>query len=241
MLFISPPFGNYINLEKTTPIRGSFTLDPRPGLFMQILKTLRFSFEKNGWINKIGLRNRGIDYAIDTYKKGEIISLALINDSDAFWMASKIPEHMDIEINVSCPNVEKSKDIYKSIHNLFHHDRKWCILKLSPTTEERDIDYFYKKGFRQFHCSNTIMQKCNKCDYVFGGLSGPSVKPYSLDLTRYIKTKYKDTVVIGGGGIRSMKDVNDYRKAGADHFSVSSLCFNPLMFLHFYLEFTDPF
>ena len=241
MLFISPPFGNYINLEKTVPIRGSFTLEPRPGLFMQILKTLRFSFEKNGWINKIGLRNRGIDYAVDTYKKGEIISVALINQSDAFWMATKIPEHMDIEINVSCPNVEKSKKIYKTVYNLFHHDRKWCILKLSPTTTERDIDYFYKKGFRQFHCSNTIMQKCDTCGYVYGGLSGPSVKPYSLNLIRYIKTNYSDTTVIGGGGIRSMKDVEEYREAGADHFSVSSLCFNPIMFLNFYLEFTDPF
>ena len=38
-LFISPPFGNYLNLPNTTPIRGSFTLYPRNGLFMQILKT----------------------------------------------------------------------------------------------------------------------------------------------------------------------------------------------------------
>ena len=26
MIFISPPFGNYINLPNTIPIRGSFTL-----------------------------------------------------------------------------------------------------------------------------------------------------------------------------------------------------------------------
>ena len=237
MLFIGPPFGNYINLQETISVRGSFTLEPRTGLFMQILKTLRFSFEKNGWINKIGLRNAGIDYAIDTYKKGEIISLAIVNKSDAFWMATKIPEDMDIEINVSCPNVEKSKFINKNIYNLISPKRKWCILKLSPNTSERDIDYFYEKGFRQFHCSNTIMQKCNTCGYVFGGLSGPSVKPYSLDLIRYIKTKYNDTIVIGGGGIRSMKDVEEYREAGADHFSVSTLCFNPLMFLNLYWNF----
>ncbi len=99
----------------------------------------------------------------------------------------------------------------------------------------------YKKGFRKFHCSNTIMQKCNECVYVYGGLSGPSVKPYSLRLIRYIKSNYKDAVVIGGGGIRSMNDVEEYREAGADHFSVSSLCFNPVMFLKFYLEFTDLF
>jgi len=240
MLFISPPFGNYINFEKTMPIRGSFTLYPRSGLFTQILKTLRFSVKKDGWINKIGLRNPGIDYAIKTYKKGEIISIAII-DGHTGRISNKIPEDMDIEINISCPNVEKKKYIYSGIQCLLNPKRKWCILKLSPTTEEGDIDMFYKKGFRQFHCSNTIMQKCNKCDYVFGGLSGPSVKPYSLDLIRYIKSKYKDTVVIGGGGIRNLKDVEDYREAGADHFSVSSLCFNPIMFLKFYWDFTNRF
>ena len=30
-LFISPPFGNYINLPGVVPIRGSFTLNERKG------------------------------------------------------------------------------------------------------------------------------------------------------------------------------------------------------------------
>ena len=69
MLFISPPFGNYINLPNTTPIRGSFTLKERKGKWKQIFKTLRYIPHFNGWVNKIGLRNPGIDYAIKTYKK----------------------------------------------------------------------------------------------------------------------------------------------------------------------------
>ena len=75
ILFISPPFGNYFTfLPNTIPIRGSFTLKERKGKWMQILKTLRYIPLLNGWVNKIGLRNPGIDYAIRTYKKGEIIS-----------------------------------------------------------------------------------------------------------------------------------------------------------------------
>ena len=58
MLFISPPFGNYINLPFTTSIHGSFTNETREGLLKQILKTLRYSFENKVWINKIGLRKR---------------------------------------------------------------------------------------------------------------------------------------------------------------------------------------
>ena len=62
MLFISPPFGNYISLPHTMSIKGSYTLKPRPGLFQQILKTFRYSFHYKGWVNKIGLRNKGLGY-----------------------------------------------------------------------------------------------------------------------------------------------------------------------------------
>ena len=53
MLFISPPFGNYINLPNSVSVKGSFTLEPREGLFMQIIKTLRYSFKNQGWVNAI--------------------------------------------------------------------------------------------------------------------------------------------------------------------------------------------
>ena len=66
MLFISPPFGNYLSLPHTISIRGSFTLNERPGKWSQIVKTLRYKSTFGGWVNKIGLRNPGIDYAIKT-------------------------------------------------------------------------------------------------------------------------------------------------------------------------------
>ena len=57
MLFINPPFGNYISLPNTISIKGSYTLHHRPGLISQIFKTLHYNKDFNGWINKIGLRN----------------------------------------------------------------------------------------------------------------------------------------------------------------------------------------
>ena len=39
MLFISPPFGNYLDFKNTISIKGSFTLYPRSGLIKQIFKT----------------------------------------------------------------------------------------------------------------------------------------------------------------------------------------------------------
>ena len=232
MLFISPPFGNYIYLKKTTPIRGSFTLNERPGKWIQILKTLRY-IPGIGWINKIGLRNPGIDYAIKTYKKGEIISIAIMHKNEIGQILKKIPEDMDIELNISCPNTEKHM-IGNGLKPFLNNKRNWCIVKLSPLEKCITIQNLYDEGFRQFHASNTLPTEK-------GGISGKILKPHTKSLIRYIKNTWNDTVVIAGGGIRTMKDVEEYREVGADHFSVSSLCFNPIAFLKFYNEFSNPF
>ena len=82
--FISPPFGNYIQLPHTTPIKGSFTLEARDGLFKQVIKTLRYSYKYNGWVNKIGLRNKGLDWAIKKYGNDNksIISIAIMEENE---------------------------------------------------------------------------------------------------------------------------------------------------------------
>ena len=226
MIFINPPFSNYFSFEKTISIKGSYTLEPRTGLIMQVLRTLRYSFQHNGWINKIGLRNPGIEYAIKNYKKNSIVSVAILNKEDIPKLIKKIPDDMNIELNISCPNAEK-KMITEGIENFLNKKRTWCIIKLSPTTDMELVDNYYKQGFRQFHCSNTYPTPT-------GGLSGKFLIPYSTKLISNIKSKYSDTTVIGGGGITSKEEIEIYKKAGADHFSVSTLFFNPYKFYKFY-------
>ncbi len=228
MLFISPPFGNYIDLPNTISIRGSFTLNERKGKWSQILKTLRYVPAFGGWVNKIGLRNPGIDYAIKTYKKGEIISVAILNKEEIPKLLEKIPEEMDIELNVSCPNTDKHM-INKGLKPFINNKRNWCIIKLSPLDDGLNVTNFYKEGFRQFHASNTL-----PCDR--GGISGPMVKPYTTNLIRYIKETHPDAVVIAGGGIKNKKDIEYYRKLGADHFSISSVWFTPISAINLYYD-----
>lgn len=230
MIFISPPFGNYVKLDNTVSIKGSFTLEPRDGLFMQILKTLRYSFEHKGWINKIGLRNKGIDWAIKDFENNKscVYSIALFNENEIDKIVSKIPNNMNVEINVSCPNVEKSV-VNEGLHKFLNKERKWCIIKLSTKTPYNLIDSYYNQGFRQFHCCNTV-------PITQGGLSGRSIQPYSFKMANYIKTKYPNTEVIGGGGIQTTQDIVNYKTNGCSHFSVSTLLFNPYKFGKFYLN-----
>jgi dihydroorotate dehydrogenase len=230
MLFINPPFGNYLNINNTISIRGSFTLYERKGLITNIFKSLRYSPFCGGWVNKIGLRNKGIDYAIRTYKKGEIISIAILEEKDINVLLHKIPDSMDIELNISCPNTEH-RLISNGLSSFINNQREWCIVKLSPVCDTQLIDTYYKEGFRQFHCSNTLPVQ-------YGGLSGPSLIPYTSKLVKYIKKNYKDTIVIAGGGVRDVDQAESYKRLGADHISISSLFFNPILsciFLHKYL------
>lgn len=244
IIFISPPFGNYFNYFKINskhfeteiefiPIKGSYTLENRPGLISQIFKTLRYSSVHNGWINKIGLRNKGIDFALHeniktNLENKSILSVAILNIGEITKLVDKIPAETNIELNVSCPNVGNNLvDI--DIEQFLNNKRKWCIVKLSPNVSKETIDYYYNKGFRQFHSSNTLPVKG-------GGLSGKTLVPYTLENTEYIKGKYKDAAIVCGGGITSVSDIKKYKENGGDYYSISTLCFSPYKFLKLLFE-----
>lgn len=231
MLFISPPFGNYISLPHTKSIKGSYTLKPRPGLIQQILKTFRYSFKYNGWVNKIGLRNKGLQYGIKHYNHDkDIISIAILNEKEIPKILQMLPNETNIELNISCPNVNKSL-AHNKLSQFINPQRDWCIIKLSPTVDMNLVDNYYKQGFRQFHCSNTIPTSR-------GGLSGPVLRANNLNLIREIKENYPDVEIIGGGGIHSYQNMLQYRHCGAEHFSISTIFFHPIktgcFFANFY-------
>ena len=92
------------------------------------------------------------------------------------------------------------------------------------------VDSYYKQGFRQFHCSNTIPIK-------EGGLSGTAIIPYTSNLIQSIKSTYSDVELIGGGGIYNWNELNNYKNLGADHFSISTIFLKPINLSMFFLDF----
>ena len=233
MLFISPPFGSYINLPYTKSIKGSYTLNYRPGLFSQIIKTLRYT--DKGWVNKIGLRNKGLEYGLKHYNhKTDILSIAIMKKSEIPEINKLLPDDTNIELNISCPNTEK-KMVDDNIDIFLNDKREWCILKLSPLVTEKKIDQYYDMGFRQFHCCNTLpLYENNK--YI-GGLSGTVLNIYTSCLIKMLKNKYKDVIIIAGGGIYNYDNLLDYKKLGANHFSISTIFFSPFSLASFYYNY----
>ncbi len=220
--FISAPFGNYIKPKGTIPVTGTFTLEPRGNRFWAVLKTLRYNTAQQGWVNKLGLPNPGIRAGLKKISVNEVLSIAEVEKGDFQRLNVLIPEDQSIELNFSCPNLEK-KLSWESAKCFDPEKREWCIAKLSPLTTPEELEFVVKfLGFTQLHFSNTLPT-------VRGGLSGPMLRGYTTELIELAREKYGDSVeIIAGGGVSDLGSVTNYLSAGADHVSIGSVCFNPL-------------
>ena len=216
--YIAAPFGNYLHKPDMYSVMGTYTLQPRPGLLKQILKTLRYSFHYNGWTNKLGLRNPGIETAINKYYQNpsrRIISLYGFNKGEWETLA-KYTRGMKQELNLSCPNVENKFHNTGCPVELFPD----AILKMSPLTTEEEIVMYMERGVRRWHFSNTIPVSQ-------GGLSGKTLMQYNRKLIKFTLKEDKCAKIIGGGGVTSMSDVRFYKDLGCIGVSLGSVCFLP--------------
>ena len=223
-IFISAPFGNYIKPVECIPVTGTFTLHPRGNRLWSVLKTLRYNRRLGGWVNKLGLPNPGLRAGLERHIRGEVLSIAETERGDFQKMNNTIPLNQSLEINFSCPNLKKKLPLDGASIFTKVKSREWCIAKLSPLTDGDEIEFVIEKlGFKQLHFSNTLPLPYNK-----GGLSGATLKPYTLELIELVRERWGDSVtVIAGGGVTDFSGVMDYLLAGANHVSIGSVCFNP--------------
>lgn len=246
-IIISAPFGNWFNYPGATSTLGTFTLKYRGGIFYRLWRmflTLRYDRYMKGWVNRLGLPNPGIDslsssesikedtffspmYWGEEYRQyeGKIVSIHGFNASDWYSLIDRL-RHFRwgyIELNLSCPNVGHTPSIEEVIPAIEHPNiyRDRLIAKLPPVEWMKLAIPLYDVGIRMFHCCNTL--PCPS-----GGLSGKTLKRYSLCAVNDIKTKWGDDVtVIGGGGVTHMEDYRDHKNAGADHVAIASVLLNP--------------
>lgn len=226
-IVISAPFGNYINIPNATSTVGSFTQLQRAGItkrIWKVLQTVRYYPRLHSWVNKLGLPNPGINTFLETELdlSRKIISLYGFDESEWNYLAGLMTNvnFSWIEMNLSCPNVSHTQSLRDSSRMVeYFADR--LIAKLPPIDWFNFASVLYFNGVRAFHLCNTIPTPG-------GGMSGKILKQYSLWAIREFRQKYGTSVrIIGGGGITSEADIYDYMKAGADHFALGSMLFNP--------------
>lgn len=220
-ILLSPPFGSRFNPSWATRVMGTYTISARKGLIWRTLKTLRKT--DGGWVNAIGLRNPGIfSIRTDKFSERSVYSIAAINAGDYQVFLAAIPAWATVEINLSCPNLHSVPVFETSIQ---HFPKRFAttIVKLPPPCVDHAYHWAekcYEYGIRYFHACNTIPTQQ-------GGESGNRLRPQSLKMIRWLHKNFSDVKIIGGGGIYSPEHVREYRDAGAEFFSLSTVCFTP--------------
>ncbi len=188
-----------------------------------------------GLINFIGLENPGIkDFktkylgVIKAYGVPVIVNLYGESIEDFVILAKELKgEVSGLELNISCPNVEKGGILFsespKLVRELVTKVRKvwddFLAVKLSPFGPVFEVAENCKKaGSDALVVANTYpalkVLNLNPLKILKGGLSGPAIKPITLRLVWELSQKLT-LPIIGCGGIITGKDVLEYLFCGA--------------------------
>lgn len=219
-LIVSAPFGNYLHFRGATRTLGTYTCGRRGTALARLwraLSTVRYGPRPGEWVNRLGLRNPGIG-ALPLVPPGTILSVH--GASRREWrelrgVCNRLGAEY-VELNLSCPNVPGSREV-PDVRGF----KAALIAKLGPLDYGPVGAHMVREGVRHFHLCNTYPSER-------GGTSGAPLKPHSLRAVRHFRREYGgDVVLIGGGGVTSTQDIDDYLEAGADHVAIGSMLFNP--------------
>lgn len=231
-------------------VKGT-TLEPRPGN-----PPPRIYETPSGMLNSIGLENPGIKVFLEEYLPPLLDSgvtvLANIagNTVEEYAEMAAIIEARGgvagIEMNISCPNVKKGGQqfgtdpdtVYQVVKAVKGQTRLPVIPKLSPNVT--DIAAIARAardgGADALSMINTLMGMAVNINTrkpvlgnVFGGLSGPAIKPVALRMVYQVCSTI-DLPVLAGGGIISYQDALEFIMVGATAVSIGTGLFvNPIL------------
>lgn len=213
---------------------------------------------QDGMLNSIGLQNPGVDKVVDEILPGldfsETRFFANVSGStiEEYERVTKRFDESDIdaiEINISCPNVEKGGVHFgndpemsaRVVAACRKQTSKPIITKLSPnqTDIQENARLCIEAGTDGFAVINTVMGMAIDpatrrpiIGNVRGGLSGPAIKPIALFKVHqvYEVAKSHDVPIIGQGGITTANDAIEFIIAGAATVGVgTALFYDPLV------------
>jgi dihydroorotate dehydrogenase (NAD+) catalytic subunit len=205
----------------------------------------------SGLINAIGLQGIGVEaFAAKVLPKLRPLKTAIIvnvcgADDDEY---AAVVEYLDkqagiaaYELNISCPNVKKDgacpalapQPTFDLVKRIKASSRRPLITKLSPnvTSIVEIAQAAEEAGTDAVALVNTFLAMAvdletrrPKLGNVFGGLSGPAIKPIALRMVYQVASRLK-VPVIGMGGIMTGTDALEFLVAGAAAVEVGTASF----------------
>ena len=222
------------------------TLRPRIGNI-----TPRVTETPAGMLNSIGLQNPGVDAVIRKYGptwRGWHVPVIVNVAGESIEDYVEVARRLDgaagvsgIELNISCPNVgrgglqfavdaEAAGAVTAAVRQATELP---LLVKLSPNVADvRPIARAIEAaGADAITAINTLSgiavspaRRRPLLGNVYGGLSGPAIKPVALRIV-YEVSQVVDIPVIAIGGIASIGDVLDYLAVGAVAVQVGTVLF----------------
>lgn len=231
-------------------ITKGITMEPRSGNLPP-----RLHETPAGLLNSIGLENPGVEKFINDYLppiQEKVSTTLIVNISgDTVEQYAEIASKLDgvsgvdaLEINISCPNVQKGGMIFgaspETAAAVVAAARKETslplIVKLSPNVTDivEIASAAVDAGADALSLINTLLgmaidieNESPALGNVFGGLSGPAVKPIALRMLWQVSQKV-EVPIIGMGGITKGRDALEFLLAGASAVAVGTSNFvNP--------------
>lgn len=242
-------FGHEFSIYYDINILGSFTLkgttyESRIGNPLP-----RIAECDCGVINSVGLQNPGIYQVIEQeipkikkiFKKKFIANIAgttIKEYTDMVLMLNKEPAVGIIEVNVSCPNVNKGglnfvsdpSHLIKLVKAIKKISKKPIYIKLSAVVTDITVmaKAAEKAGADGFSLINTmhgarfdLMTGKPSIFRKIGGFSGPAIKPIALQAIFKVRQCTK-LPIIGIGGVKDAYDVIEMMYAGANAVGVGA-------------------
>jgi dihydroorotate dehydrogenase (NAD+) catalytic subunit len=240
-------YGDVVDVQRLGAIccKGT-TLKPRAGN-----PTPRVTETPGGMLNSIGLQNPGVDAVVEKYagtwtgwQVPVIVNVAGESIADYVEVVRRlegVPGIAGIELNISCPNVGKGGLQFaidaEAAGAVTAAVRKATdlplLVKLSPNVADvRPIARAIEDaGADALTAVNTLSgiaigptRERPLLGNVFGGLSGPAIKPVALKVV-YEVAQSVHIPIVGIGGITELADVLDFLAVGAVAVQVGTAIF----------------
>jgi dihydroorotate dehydrogenase (NAD+) catalytic subunit len=240
-------YGEVVEIQRLGAIccKGT-TLRPRIGN-----PTPRVTETPGGMLNSIGLQNPGVDAVIDKYaatwsgwRVPVIVNVAGESIADFTEVARRldgVPGIAGIELNISCPNVGKGgiqfaidAEAAGAVTAAVRRATDLPLLvKLSPNVADvrpiaRAIADAGADALTAINTLSGIAVATGRArpllGNVYGGLSGPAIKPIALRVV-YEVSQVVDIPVVAIGGVTELADVLDYLAVGAVAVQVGTAIF----------------
>lgn len=240
-------FSPFIDLDKLGAIvLKGITLKPKRGNPPpRIIET------PSGILNAIGLQNVGVEVLINKklpylqkFTTPVIINISGDTLEEYVELARKLDNISQekgiagLEINISCPNVQKGGIVwgteaqltYKVVNNIRKVTTLPLIVKLSPNVTDIKViaQAAEEAGADVLSLINTLVGMAvdvslrrPKLANISGGLSGPAVKPVALWMVWQV-FQTVNIPIIGMGGIMKAQDALEFIIAGARAVSIGT-------------------